>query len=131
LIWLALRYGFIDKSIVVVTEGLGPQRFHGRVVILVNQHTASAAEIVAAFAQENSLAMIVGMKTAGRLLSGTAFKVEHGYLLGLPVGAYLTWRGTMIEGKGVTPDVAVDLPYETLKQKRDDQLQKAIELAKT
>jgi C-terminal processing protease CtpA/Prc len=130
LVWLALRYGFIDKSIVVVTEGLGPQKFHGRIVMLVNQHTASAAEIVAAFAQENSLAMIVGAKTAGRLLSGTAFKVGHGYLLGLPVGAYLTWQGTMIEGKGVTPDVAVDLPYETLKKGRDDQLEKAIEVAK-
>src|SRR5262252_2538315 len=31
LLWLALRYGFIDKSILVVTEGLGPQRFQGRV----------------------------------------------------------------------------------------------------
>ncbi len=39
LLWLALRYGFIDKSILVVTEGLGPQRFHGHVVILVNEHT--------------------------------------------------------------------------------------------
>ena len=99
-------------------------------MILVNQHTASAAEIVAAFAQENSLAMIVGVKTAGRLLSGTSFKVEHGYLLGLPVGAYLTWQGTMIEGKGVTPDVAVDLPYEALKRRRDIQLAKAMDLAK-
>ena len=67
LVWLALRYGFIDKSIVVVTEGLGPKKFHGHVVILVNQHTASAAEIVAAFAQENGLATIVGENTAGRL----------------------------------------------------------------
>src|SRR5437867_5638776 len=55
LIWLALRYGFIDKSIVVVTEGLGPQRFHGRVIILVNEHTASAGEMVAAFAEENQI----------------------------------------------------------------------------
>src|SRR6202163_4464072 len=60
LIWLALRYGFIDKSILVVTEGLGPQRFHGRVIILVNEHTASAGEMVAAFAEENQLARIVG-----------------------------------------------------------------------
>src|SRR5947199_1541842 len=56
LIWLALRYGFIDKSILVVTEGLGPQRFHGRVAILVNEHTASAGEMVAGFAEENQLA---------------------------------------------------------------------------
>ena len=68
LFWLALRYGFIDKSILVVTEGLGPQKFHGRVVILVNEHTASAGEMVAAFAEENGLATIVGTKTPGSLV---------------------------------------------------------------
>ena len=76
LLWLALRYGFIDKSILVVTEGLGPQKFHGRVVILVNEHTASAGEMLAAFAEENNLATIVGVKTAGRLLSGSTFSVR-------------------------------------------------------
>src|ERR1700739_670728 len=70
LLWLALRYGFIDKSILVVTEGLGPQNFHGRVIILVNEHTASAGEMVAAFAEENALATIVGRKTAGRIFRG-------------------------------------------------------------
>src|SRR5438552_17285838 len=69
LFWLALRYGFIDKSILVVTEGLGPQKFHGRVAILVNEHTASAGEMLAAFAEETELATIVGKKTSGRLLS--------------------------------------------------------------
>ena len=128
LIWLAMRYGFIDKSILVVTEGLGPKKFHGHVVILVNQHTASAAEIVAAFAQENGLATIVGERTAGRLLSGTAFKVGHGYMLGLPVAAYSTWKGKTIEGTGVTPDVTVDFPYEALKERRDEQINKAVQL---
>lgn len=56
---LALRYAFRDRSIVLVTEGLGPQPFHGRIAILVNQHSASAAEMIAAFAQENSLARII------------------------------------------------------------------------
>src|SRR5467141_4641846 len=84
LLWLALRYGFIDKSILVVTEGLGTQRFHGRVIILVNEHTSSAGEMVAAFAEENGLATIVGKQTAGRLLSGSAFRVGFGYILGLP-----------------------------------------------
>jgi hypothetical protein len=46
LIWLAARYAFVEKSILVVTEGLGQQRFHGRVVLLVNEHTASAGEMV-------------------------------------------------------------------------------------
>jgi carboxyl-terminal processing protease len=82
-----LRYGFIDKSILVVTEGLGPQRFQGRVVILVREHTASAGEMLAAFAQENGLATITGAKTPGRLLSGSAFKSGFGYMVGLPVAA--------------------------------------------
>jgi hypothetical protein len=128
LFWLALRYGFIDKSILVVTEGLGPQRFHGRVVILVNEHTASAGEMVAAFAEENQLATIVGVKTPGRLLSGTTFRVGSGYILGLPVAAYLTWQGKLIESKGITPAVSVELSPDDLVSGRDLQMQRAIEI---
>ena len=128
---LALRYAFGDKSIAVVTEGLGPKRFHGRIAMLVNQHSASAAEMVAGFAAENKLARIVGTKTAGRLLTGSAFKVGHGYILGLPVAAYLTWQGTMLEGKGIAPDTAVDLSYDALKEGRDNQLGKAIEFVRS
>ena len=75
-------------------------------MIIVNEHTASAAEMVAAFAQENGLATIVGTETAGRLLSGTTFRVGSGYIVGLPVAAYLTWKGKLIEGKGVSPLLA-------------------------
>lgn len=130
LLWLALRYGFIDKSILVVTEGLGPQQFHGRVIILVNEHTASAGEMLAAFAEENSLATIVGAKTAGRLLSGTTFRAGEGYIVGLPVAAYLTWQGRLIEGKGVTPGGPVELRPEQLLAGEDPQLQRALELAR-
>ena len=128
LLWLALRYGFIDKSILVVTEGLGSQRFHGRVVILVNEHTSSAGEMVAAFAEENRLATIVGKKTPGRLLSGRTFRVGSGYILGLPVAAYLTWRGIIIEGRGVAPAVTVEMKPEQLLAGQDPQMQKALEV---
>ena len=130
LLWLALRYGFIDKSILVVTEGLGPRRFHGRVVILVNEHTASAGEMVAAFAEENQLATIVGTKTPGRLLSGRTFRVSPDYILGLPVAAYLTWQGRMIEGKGVTPTVTVEMKPEQLLAGEDPQMQTALDIAR-
>jgi C-terminal processing protease CtpA/Prc len=126
---LVLRYAFVDNSIVVVTEGLGPQKFHGRVVMLVNQHTTSAGEMIAAFAKENNLATIVGTTTAGRLLSGSVFKVGHGYILGLPVAAYLTWQGLLLEGKGVSPHVVVELSSKALQQGRDPQMEKAIEKA--
>ena len=130
LLWLALRYGFIDKSILVVTEGLGPRRFHGRVVILVNEHTSSAAEMVAAFAQENGLATIVGTKTAGRLLSGGAFKAGFGYMVGLPIAAYLTWEGRLIEGKGVSPSLGVELKPDQLLAGQDPQMQQALQLVR-
>ena len=124
------RYAFVEKSILVVTEGLGKQQFQGRVVLLVNEHTASAGEMVSAFAEENSLATIIGNKTPGRLLSGTAYKVGHGYILGLPVAAYLTWQGRMLENNGILPKFSVELSREALKQGRDTQLETAIEVAR-
>ncbi len=129
LLGLLLRYAFVDKSIVVVTEGLGPQPFHSRVVLLLNEHSTSAAEMVAAFAHENQLATIVGTKTPGRLLSGSLFKVGHGFVLGLPAAAYLTWQGTLLEGKGIEPDHVVELSREALKDGRDTQMERAVEVA--
>ncbi len=131
LLWLAVRFARVGGSVAVVTEGLGPQAFHGRVVMLVNHHSASAAEIVAAFAAENKLATIVGTKTAGRLMSGGAYKVGRGYVLGLPVGAFYTWQGTLLEGKGITPDVEVKQTYDSLKAGQDLQMEKALEVARS
>jgi C-terminal processing protease CtpA/Prc len=130
LIWLAARYALVEKSILVVTEGLGQRPFHGRIVLLVNEHTASAGEMVSAFAEENSLATIVGTKTPGRLLSGSAYKVGHGYILGLPVAAYLTWQGRMIENNGIVPKFSIELSREALRGGRDTQLETAVEVAK-
>ena len=130
LLWLAARYAFVEKSILVVTEGLGARRFHGRVVLLVNEHTASAGEMVSAFAEENNLATIVGTKTPGRLLSGSAYKVGHGYILGLPVAAYLTWQGRMLENNGIVPSIVADLSREALREGKDTQLEKAVEVVR-
>jgi len=130
LFWLAARYAFVEKSILVVTEGLGERRFHGRIVLLVNEHTASAGEMVAAFAEENNLATIVGTKTPGRLLSGNAFKVGHGYILGLPVAGYLTWQGKVLENNGITPAFPVALLRDELREGKDTQLEKATEVVK-
>jgi carboxyl-terminal processing protease len=130
LLWLVARYAFVEKSILVVTEGLGERKFQGRVVLLVNEHTASAGEMVSAFAEENNLATIVGTQTPGRLLSGSAYKVGHGYILGLPVAAYLTWQGRMLENNGIVPKFCIDLSRDALRDGRDTQLETAIEVAK-
>lgn len=127
---LVFRYAFADKSIVMVTEGLGPQPFHGRIVLLVNQHTASAAETITGFARENNLAAIVGTKTAGQVLGGTGFKVGHDFVLRIPVMTFYTWKGDCLEGNGVEPDYNVELSRDMLSRGSDAQLQKAIEIAR-
>jgi C-terminal processing protease CtpA/Prc len=86
--------------------------------------------MVAAFAEENRLATIVGTKTPGRLLSGTTFRVGSGYILGLPVAAYLTWQGCMIEGKGVTPSIPVELSPDQLLAGQDTPMENALGIVK-
>jgi C-terminal processing protease CtpA/Prc len=81
--------------------------------------------MVAAFAEENHLATIVGAKTPGRLLSGSAFKVGQGYVLRLPVAGYLTWQGRMPENNGIIPIVPADLSRDASRNGRDSQLEKA------
>jgi C-terminal processing protease CtpA/Prc len=127
---LALRFApamLAKKPIVLQTEGLGKRSFHGRIVLLVNRHTASAAEIIIAFARENRLATIIGEKTAGRLLSATSVKVGNGFRLALPTGAYHTWKGAVLEGTPIEPDETSGFDWHDRRLGRDRQLDFAIE----
>ena len=123
---LAVKFGFAGRSVAVFTEALGPKAHHGRVAMLVNEHSASAAEMVAAFASEYKLATLVGTKTAGRLVATGMFKVGFGYRLALPVAKYYTWHGTDMEGRGVEPDVPVAAEAEALRLGSDPQLAEAV-----
>jgi C-terminal processing protease CtpA/Prc len=123
---LAIKFGS-KKSVVLETEGLGPQPFHGHIVTLVNEHTTGAAEMVTLFAKENSLATIVGTKTPGRLISRTGTKVGAGYQLVFPVAAYQSWNGTRIEGQGIEPDIRVPWSFEDAQRGEDTQLDRALE----
>jgi carboxyl-terminal processing protease len=131
-LWLlGLRFlpALVTKSpIVLESEGLGPRPYDGRIVLLVDRHTASAAEMVTIFAKENKLATIVGEKTAGRLLSATSVKVGHGFRLAFPTAAYYTWNGTALEESPIEPDVAADFSWQERRNGVDGQLQKALEL---
>jgi carboxyl-terminal processing protease len=130
-LWLlGLRYlpAYIKKSpIVLQSEGLGPKPYDGHIALLVDRHTASAAEMVTVFAKENKLATIVGEKTAGRLLSATSVKVGQGFRLALPTGAYYTWHGTTLEGSPIVPDVVADYSWQERRTGVDGQLHKALE----
>jgi hypothetical protein len=131
LLWLlTLRFApalVTKKPIVLQTEGLGSQPFHGRVILLVDRHTASAAEMIVAFARENNLATIVGEKTAGRLLSATSVKVGNGFRLALPTGGYHTWKGAVFEGTPIEPDQPIEFDWRSRRNGYDRQLDFAIE----
>jgi C-terminal processing protease CtpA/Prc len=126
---LAVKFARAGRSVAVFTERLGKARHHGQVALLVNEHAASAAEMVAAFASEYGLATLVGTKTPGRLVATSAFKVGQGYRVALPVAAYHTWKGTNLEGRGVTPDVDEPLDVEALWNGVDTQLSAALKIA--
>lgn len=133
LLRMFVRFRFIqrDRSMILVTEGLGPQPFHGRIVMLINAHSHSATEMVASFAKDNQLAKLVGTRTAGEVLGGANFVLPSGYRLRMPVAGWYTWKGQCIEGIGVEPDVVVENSPESLAMGVDTQLETAIELAKT
>jgi C-terminal processing protease CtpA/Prc len=122
------RFSFRDKSVMLLTQGLGEQPFHNRIVILVNEWTNSAAEMVACFAAENRLANIVGQKTRGNVLGAANFRVGGGYWLRLPVFGWFTSKGRSLEGNGVDPDVPVEISPDALAIGQDNQMTRAIEI---
>lgn len=123
---LIAKFGLKGRSVALFSEGLGPARHHDRVALLINEHSASASEMVAGFASEYKLAHLVGVNTPGKLVAAASFKVGHGYRVVLPVGAYYTWQGTKLEGRGVRPDEAEMLNTEGLAAGFDTQLNRAL-----
>jgi C-terminal processing protease CtpA/Prc len=122
------RFVAKDKSLFLLTQGLGLQPFHGRIVILVNEWTNSAAEMVANFAAENRLATTIGTKTAGNILGARNFKLGPHYWVRLPVFGWLTPNGESLDGKGLIPDHIVDVDAASLCSGRDLQIEKAVDL---
>jgi C-terminal processing protease CtpA/Prc len=125
LIWLVLRFGLRDDSVAVVTEGLGRMPFHGKMAVVVDESTTGAGERIAAFAQERGLAPVIGSRTAGRLTCCSLYKVGHGYFVRIPARAWYTWRGELLETKGVTPDC------EANTGGADDQLARAVDVVRS
>ena len=62
-----------DRSFRLFTEGLGNMPFHGRVAVLVNEHTRSAAEMIAAFVRNEGVAHVIGTRTPGEVLARQTF----------------------------------------------------------
>lgn len=95
------------------------------IVVLVNNQTASASEIMAGALKDHSRAKIVGTKTYGKGVIQELMYLTNGSALKLTTNEYYTPNRNKINEIGITPDYEVELSNE-----EDTQLKKAIELLK-
>lgn len=99
-----------------------------KVVLLVNEYSASATEIVTAALKDNNLATVVGTKTYGKGVMQEVLPMFNGTsALKVTVEEFKTPNGDKINKVGITPDIEVEDDLET---DEDEQLQKAVEILK-
>ena len=105
---------------------LGSAHYAGRVVVLVDGATASAAEIFSAALQDHGRATIVGRKSAGAVLASWFYALPDGGELQLSREDYVRPKGSRLEGNGVVPDLAVPFTLADLRAGRDPDLDAAL-----
>jgi carboxyl-terminal processing protease len=121
---------FLDEGLIVYTGGrlksqdmrfeahTNARPHHYPIVVLVNEGSASAAEIVAGALQDHKRAVVVGMETFGKGSVQTVMPLRNGAALRLTTSLYYTPSGRSIQAKGIEPDIVVE---RELPRKRDDE----------
>jgi carboxyl-terminal processing protease len=111
---------FLDSGVIVSAEGrTADARFRrsahrgdvldgARMIVLVNQGSASASEIVAGALQDHGRATVVGTPTFGKGLVQTVMPLSKGRAIKLTTSRYYTPSGDSIHETGITPDVFVE-----------------------
>lgn len=94
------------------------------VVVLANEYTASASEILIGALKDNGVAKVVGTKTYGKGVMQEIVPVSTGGALKITIEEFYTPNGETINKKGIEPDVVVEENEETAQ---DEQLQRAIQ----
>lgn len=105
------------------------------IVLLINENSASASEILAGALKDNGKATIVGEKSYGKGVIQELLTLTDGSGLKITTNEYYTPNHNKINELGITPDVEVKLPEELkdsfeIEEEKDNQLQKAIEILK-
>ncbi len=133
---------WLDSGIVVYTvnrqgiqgdfESFGPALTQDPLVVLVNQGTASASEILAGALQDNKRATLVGEKTFGKGLIQSLFELSDGSGLAVTIAKYETPNHRDINKLGITPDKVISsnepITIDRVATSDDVQYQAAVEL---
>ncbi|OHA62657.1 MAG: hypothetical protein A2117_02260 [Candidatus Wildermuthbacteria bacterium GWA2_46_15] len=134
---------FLEKDSLVAIEDFGDKKEQKKylaqgndifsqlpLVVLINQGSASAAEILAGALRDNRQIKLVGETSFGK---GSVQELENltgGSSLKITVAKWLTPKGQSISDHGLTPDVQVEITDEDYQKERDPQLDKALEIVK-
>ena len=113
-----------ENSPLEVLETQGPVATDKPLVVLVNNYSASASEIVTGALKDHERAEIIGTRTFGKGLVQSIIPLDDGAALKLTTAYYLTPDGTNINKKGITPDIRV---VDDEATKKDEQVQRALE----
>ena len=130
---------FLDRGEVVFIEDYGDEKsihktignkrfFDIPIVVLINEGSASASEILAGALRDNMGVKLVGKKTFGK---GSVQELKHlkdGSSIKITVAEWLTPNGTVINNNGVEPDFDVEITLDDYENDRDPQLEKAISI---
>ncbi|MBD0301249.1 MAG: S41 family peptidase, partial [Tolypothrix sp. T3-bin4] len=114
-------------------EAFGPPLTTDPLVILVNQGTASASEILAGALQDNGRAQLVGETTFGKGLIQSLFELSDGSGLAVTIAKYETPQHRDINKLGIKPDKVISqaaINREQIGTEADLQYQAAVELLK-
>ncbi|MGJ5629222.1 carboxyl-terminal processing protease CtpA [Nostoc sp. CALU 1950] len=112
-------------------EALGPALTNDPLVILVNQGTASASEILAGALQDNGRAQLVGETTFGKGLIQSLFELSDGSGLAVTIAKYETPQHRDINKLGIKPDTVISqaaINREQIGTEADLQYQAAVQL---
>ncbi len=99
-----------------------------RMVILVDGGSASASEILAGALKEQGVAKLVGTKTFGKGSVQELIKLTPDTSLKVTIAKWLTPKGNSISEGGLTPDYEVKFTAKDLTDKKDSQMEKAVEV---
>jgi carboxyl-terminal processing protease len=95
-------------------------------IVLINEGSASASEIVAGAVKDNKRGLLVGRKSFGKGSVQTVISLNDGSAMALTTALYYTPSGVNIHKSGIKPDIDVELPK--LDESKQDEIRKAIEL---